>query len=342
MNPSDNLFSFAVVSGGTVDRVLRQDLARVISVVEQAYLAHDDEQSVNPPSQFLRFPDKPEARIIALLADLRADFEVSGMKWIASYPRNIEQSIPRASAVLVLNRRDTGYPFAVMEASIISAVRTAASAALGAEKLGRPDKKAASIGFVGCGLIARYTLDMMMAAGWSFGQVGAFDLRSDSRGAFLEHAASQHRLVTRQAQSAEALLRESDLVVLATTASEPYLQDVSLLAHRPLVLNISLRDLSPDIILASNNVVDDVDHCLKANTSPHLAEQKTNRRDFIHGTIAGVVRGRVALDPEKATLYSPFGMGILDIALGKYVYDKAREAGELRFIDDFFHERKRW
>ncbi|WP_349256538.1 2,3-diaminopropionate biosynthesis protein SbnB [Archangium sp.] len=342
MNQSDNPFSFSVVTGSTVDRVLRQDLARVVSVVEQAYLAHDDEQSVNPPSLFLRFPDNPDARIIALLADLRAGFGVSGMKWIASYPSNIEQGIPRASAVLVLNRRDTGYPFAVMEASIISAARTAASAALGAEKLGRPDKKAASIGFVGCGLIARYILDMMMAAGWSFGGLSAFDLRSDSSSAFLEHAGSVHRLSTRRAESAEALLRGNDLVVLTTTAGQPYLHDVSLLAHRPLVLNISLRDLSPEIILASNNVVDDVDHCLKANTSPHLAEQKTGRRDFINGTIAGVIRNRAVLDPKKPTVYSPFGMGILDIALGKYVYDKAQAAGELLVIDDFFHERKRW
>ena len=34
------------------------------------------------------------------------------------------------------------------------------------------------------------------------------------------------------------------------------------------------------ILLASTNVVDDVEHCLKADTSPHLVEQLTGNRTF--------------------------------------------------------------
>jgi hypothetical protein len=39
--------------------------------------------------------------------------------------------------------------------------------------------------------------------------------------------------------------------------------------HNPLVLHVSLRDLAQEIVLASTNIVDDIEHCLKANTSPH-------------------------------------------------------------------------
>jgi ornithine cyclodeaminase len=46
------------------------------------------------------------------------------------------------------------------------------------------------------------------------------------------------------------------------------------------VLHISLRDLAPEILLASANIVDDIEHCLKANTSPHLTEQLIGNRDF--------------------------------------------------------------
>ena len=91
--------------------------------------------SVNPQSVFLRFPDRPNARIIGLPSHLSAPWEVSGIKWIASYPDNIRAGLPRASAVLIINSHEHGYPLACLEASIISAARTAASAVLAARYL---------------------------------------------------------------------------------------------------------------------------------------------------------------------------------------------------------------
>ncbi|TKD09432.1 2,3-diaminopropionate biosynthesis protein SbnB [Polyangium fumosum] len=332
----DDRFSFSVVTGAVVDRVLRRDLGATVPWVSDAYLAHAAGECTNPPSQFLRFPDRPEARIIALPADVQADVQTSGIKWIASYPGNLARGLPRASAVLVLNRRDTGYPFAVMEASLISAARTAASATIGAEQLGPPGRRAAAIGFLGCGLIARYILDVMFARGWQFGFVGAHDVRGEQADAFLRHAAVGHAGGTWRASTPEELIRRSDLVVFATTSSEPYITDPRIFAHRPLVLHISLRDLAPEIILGANNIVDDVEHCLKAGTSVHLTEQRTGQRSFIHGTIAQVLRGEIALDRDNPTIYSPFGMGMLDVVVGKHVYDEAQEAGELIEIADFF------
>ena len=122
--------------------------------------------------------------------------------------------------------------------------------------------------------------------------------------------------------SAEALIRSSDLVVFATVAAEPHVSDVSWFGHNPVVLHISLRDLAPEILLASTNVVDDVEHCLKADTSPHLVEQLTGSRDFLAGTLEDVMAGRVVVPADRPVVFSPFGLGVLDLAVGKYVYDK--------------------
>jgi ornithine cyclodeaminase len=120
---------FAVISGGQVSAALRGREREITELVEATYRVHGAGDSVNPPSYFLQFPDRPKDRIIALPASIGGSTRVDGLKWISSFPENVAAGIPRASAVLILNDHDTGYPFACLESSIISATRTAASAA---------------------------------------------------------------------------------------------------------------------------------------------------------------------------------------------------------------------
>jgi ornithine cyclodeaminase len=89
-------------------------------------------------------------------------------------------------------------------------------------------------------------------------------------------------------------------------------------------------------------VLDDVEHCMKANTSPHLAEQLTGNRDFVTGTLAEVISGKATLDPDRPTVFSPFGLGVLDLAVGHYLYGQAQRAGRLLELPDFFGEIRRW
>jgi ornithine cyclodeaminase len=268
---------------------------------------------------------------------------VDGLKWISSFPENVAAGIPRASAVLILNDHDTGYPFACLESSIISATRTAGMAALAADWLSRGRRRPTRVGFFGTGLIARYIHTFLAGTGWSFDEIGVHDLSADSAAGFrgyLEQSGTAGRITVHD--SAEQLIRSSDLVVFATVAGQPHVSDRSWFEHNPLVLHVSLRDLAPEILLVSTNIVDDIEHCLKANTSPHLAEQLTGNRDFLHGTLDDVMAGRVAVPADRPLVFSPFGLGVLDLAAGKYVYDEVVRSGELHVVKDFFQELRRY
>jgi ornithine cyclodeaminase len=334
---------FAVVPGAQVQQALQGREKEIVELVEATYRLHSAGDSVNPPSHFLRFRDRPSSRIIALPASIGGKGRVDGLKWISSFPQNVAAGIPRASAVLILNDHDTGYPFACMEGSIISATRTAASAALAADRLSRGRRRPARIGFVGTGLIARYIHTFLGGTGWSFDTIGVHDVSADSAAGFsryVEQSGAPGEIVVHDRP--EPLIRTSDLVVFATVASRPHVCDPSWFAHRPLVLHVSLRDLAPEIVLASANIVDDVEHCLRAQTSLHLTEQRTGNRDFLTGTLADVMAGRATLPADRAVVFSPFGLGVLDLAVGKYVYDEVAGSGELHVIDDFFHELSRY
>jgi N-[(2S)-2-amino-2-carboxyethyl]-L-glutamate dehydrogenase len=334
---------FAVVPGAQVQSALQGREKQIVELVEATYLLHAEGDSVNPPSYFLRFADRPSARIIALPASVGGDVRVDGIKWISSFPDNVAAGIPRASAVLILNDHDTGYPFACMEASVISATRTAASAAAAADWLSRGRSRPTRIGFFGVGLIARYIHTYLAGTGWSFDEIGVHDLSADSAAGFagyLEQSGTTGRVTVHG--SAEEMIRSSDLVVFATVAGQPHVTDPSWFDHHPLVLHVSLRDLAPEILLGAVNLVDDVEHCLKADTSPHLVEQLTGNRDFLLGTLADVMSGRVQVPADRTIVFSPFGLGVLDLAVGKFVYDEVTRSGGLQVVDDFFSELRRY
>ncbi|KQZ38720.1 2,3-diaminopropionate biosynthesis protein SbnB [Duganella sp. Root1480D1] len=335
------MFSFSVVSGVDVKNILESAPQQAIASAELAYLAHHEGKTLNPDSYFLRFPEQKQNRIIALPAAIGEQVDVAGIKWISSFPDNIRQGIPRASAVLVLNDLATGYPFALLEGSLISAARTAASAVLGAYWINGRRRRAASIAFIGAGIIARNIFDMFLADDWSFARMQVHDLTPDSAAAFAAHAQSRHPAMAVETADLAAALG-ADIVVFATTAGTPYVPRATRFAAGQIVLNISLRDLMPESLLDANNLFDDVDHCMKADTSPHLAEQLLGDRRFVSGTLAQLMRAEIVLDGSKPTIFSPFGMGILDLALGKHVLAQARLRGLAREIPGFFGETQRW
>ncbi|MFJ9607734.1 2,3-diaminopropionate biosynthesis protein SbnB [Kitasatospora sp. NPDC101176] len=336
---------FAVVSGAQVHEALNGHEDEVVATVEAAYRLHGEGQTVNPDSYFLRFPDRPSSRIIALPASVKGEVGVHGIKWISSFPENVAAGLPRASAVLILNDAETGYPFACLESSIISAARTAASAALAAARLADArGERPTSVGFFGVGLIARYVHTYLAANGFDFTEIGVHDLSAEHARGFSEYLrrAEGEDVAITVHDKAEQLIRSSDLVVFATVAGEPHVTDPQWFSHNPLVLHVSLRDLSAEIVLDSWNVVDDIEHCMKAGTSPHLAEQQVGHRDFVAGTLYDVLTGGITPPSDRPVVFSPFGLGVLDMAVAKHVYDRVLASGRLHTVPDFFHELKRY
>ena len=335
------MYEFSVIGGKTARRIIEASRPQLVEVVRDTYLAHHAGQSVNPDSYFLRFPDQPADRIIALPAYLGGTADVSGIKWISSFPANIERGIPRASAALLLNDQRTGYPFACLEASQISAARTAASAALAARQL-TGGRRAGKVAVIGAGIIARNIMEFLRAEGWQIDQVVVHDQAEHYAAALADHSARQLGYPSATAPSAAEAVGGADLVVLATTAAEPHITAADAFAPGQVVLNISLRDISPELIAAADNVLDDVEHCLKANTSPHLAEQTYGNRDFVTGTLAQVITGEAVLRGGRPVIFSPFGLGVLDLAVGLHIYRAAKDAHETVEIEDFFGETTRW
>jgi ornithine cyclodeaminase len=242
--------------------------------------------------------------------------------------------------VLILNDLASGYPFACFEGSIISASRTAASAALAAAALaeqrgGRPCR----LGVVGTGLIAKYVYRFLAAMAFNFTEVHIYDQSSARAEEFARHLATVGVAGTTSThQASEGAIRSSDLVLFATTAGTPHVKQPSWFGHHPIVLHLSLRDLAPEVILAGANIVDDVDHCLRADTSLHLTEKLTGNRAHVQATLYDVLTGAWTAPADRTAFFSPFGLGILDLVVAQHVYELALARREITMIDGFFDD----
>ncbi|MGF0171317.1 2,3-diaminopropionate biosynthesis protein SbnB [Streptomyces sp. Marseille-Q5077] len=302
-----------------------------IRTVADAYRVHAQGDTAVPHSVFLRFPGQPRNRIIGLPAYRGGQKPVAGMKWIASFPANIERGIERASASIILNSLETGRPEALIEGSLISATRTAASAALAAEVLTR-GRRPDGLALIGCGVINMEILRHVRAALPGLKTLSLYDSSPQRAAEFAARAAAVlpgAEVVT--LDSAEQALAAHGLVSIATSAIEPHL-DLKAAVPGTVVLHISLRDLLPESLLDAHNIVDDVDHAVRERTSLDLAVQAAGHCEFIDPPI-----GRLLLDegtdeafvpePGRTVVYAPFGLGVLDIALADDVLTAARAQG---------------
>ncbi len=316
-----------VVTAADVASLLDGEDATIMALVAAAYASHGAGRSVVPHSAFLRFPARRD-RIIALPAYLGGAFEVAGLKWIASFPDNVERGLERASGLVVLNSLATGQPRAIVEGALLSAKRTAASAAVAALAL-HAGPAPHTIGMLGCGRINFETLRFLRHVWPCLQHVRVCDLSATRAETFAAHGREAFAEVSFEAVSDWRLLVEGcALVSIATTAMTPHIDD---LGDGPLrtVLHLSLRDLTPRVVLAADNVVDDVEHVCRAETSLHLAERSSGHRRFIRCALSDVLAGTHApkWDYESRTIFSPFGLGILDIAVANFVCDRAEACG---------------
>ena len=326
-----------LLSGREVDALLEGQEREILRVVRLAYEAHARNQTALPFSTFLRFPNDDKNRVIALPAYLGDSFNVAGIKWISSFPGNIGRHMNRASAVIILNSPQTGRPEAIIEGSIISAKRTGASAALAAQQVHNISSET-GFGLIGTGPINFEVLRFLLAAQPQLTNCVVFDPDKTRVSQFVQKCAAEFRnLTVEKAFRLEDVLRSCSLVSIATNASKPHISDLSVCPPGSTILHISLRDLEPEIILACDNIIDDIDHVCRAQTSVHLAEQLAGERTFLRCTLGDILTGLAPprRDADGIAVFSPFGLGILDLAVSSLICDLARHQNTGTVVESF-------
>ena len=129
----------------------------------------------------------PDSFIHAMPAYVPA-LDAAAVKWVSGYPGNQARGFPYIAGLLILNDPETGIPLAVMDATWITAMRTAAASAVAAKHLANPNPQALAV--IGCGVQGRSHVEAMAAAFPSISAVGAYDISAENLDAYVEEMSS--------------------------------------------------------------------------------------------------------------------------------------------------------
>ncbi|TCP67310.1 2,3-diaminopropionate biosynthesis protein SbnB [Baia soyae] len=303
-----------------------------VQVIQNAVLNLKEQNFAQPIKPYLRFKDKTN-RIIAMPAYIGGDFEAAGIKWIASFPKNIDQGIQRAHSVTILNDSDTGKPFATLNTAIVSGIRTASVSGLIIQEFEKVrDLKDVKVGIIGFGPIGQLHLSMVTNL---LGDKIASVTLYDKKGVNQEHIPAEILSKTNIVDSYEEAYQDTDIFITCTVAAEGYIDQKP--KDGALLLNVSLRDFKPQILdYTKSIIVDDWEEVCRENTDIEVMHHERNLQKEDTYSIVDVVchDAMNKLPAEQAVLFNPMGMAIFDVAIATYYYKLAMETGSGVQLDD--------
>ncbi|WP_404799166.1 2,3-diaminopropionate biosynthesis protein SbnB [Bacillus aerolatus] len=302
-----------------------------VTALSRALRLHAKGEFVQPLKPYLRANEKEghiADRIIAMPAHVGGNDPVSGMKWIGSkHDNQAVRGMERASGLIILNDPATNFPIAVMEASLISSMRTAAVTVVAAKYLAK--KGFESVTIIGCGLIASKQVQSLLEQFPQIKEVHLFDLNHESATRFAarwkEQKSSVQFIIH---ETAENAVKQGELIVPCTVADKPYME-YSWLQKGTFVSNISIMDVKKDVFLQADKVV--VDDWDQANREKKIINQLVLEGKFskehLYAELGEIVLGEKAgrENNDEIIVLNPMGMAIEDVASAYEVYRRAVE-----------------
>ncbi|HEX7330040.1 MAG TPA: ornithine cyclodeaminase family protein [Pyrinomonadaceae bacterium] len=271
----------------------------------------------------------PQARgLLGLMSAYRTGEQGAfGLKAITVFPENPAQGKDAHQGAVLLFDRDTGELLALMNASEITAIRTAAVSAVATRLLAREDAERLAI--VGAGVQARTHLTALALVR------SIKNARVVARN--FEHAAELVREMQPQfpfsiepVRTNEEAVRDADLIVTATSSLEPVINKdwISPGAHINAIGTHSpnSREIDSGTMGAARIYVDRRESALNESGDYLLAAKEgVVTPDSILGEIGELLTGSKPgrTTPTEITLFKSLGLAIEDVACANYLHQKA-------------------
>ena len=286
--------------------------------------------------QPLRFVVRPaeSAGLMGLMPAYRSRPEAAyGLKAVCVFPGNPARGLDAHQGAVLLFDGGTGVLRAAVNASAITAIRTAAVSAVATRLLAREDARVLAV--LGAGVQARCHLEAMAVRGFERARVWS---RTPERAAALA-AAAEVPFPVEPAASAEEAIREADVVCTTTSSPEPVVRRGWLAAGAHVnAVGSSIpttRELDTETMAAASLFVDRRESTLNESGDFLFAQREgAIRPEHIRAELGELLTGAAGrTSAEELTVFKSLGLAVEDLAAVEHVYRRAREEGAGTEVD---------
>ncbi|MGH7570645.1 MAG: ornithine cyclodeaminase family protein [Gemmatimonadota bacterium] len=317
-------------------RIIRQDevpallpMEECIEVVEEALRALAVDDAVQPLRRAMWLPDR--SGLLGLMPAHLGPPRTMGVKVISLMPGNHGTELDAHQGAVLVFEAERGRLLAVVDASSITAIRTAAASAVATRALAREDAR--DLAVLGAGVQARSHLEAIPIVR-EIRSVRVWSRSADHARAFARRESERHGMDVRAVATAREAVEDADLVCTTTSATEPVLEGAWLSpgAHVNAVGAClpTARELDAETVLRSRFYVDTREGALH-EAGDFLIPKAAGKVDDDHiaGEIGDVLIGKVPgrRSPDEITVFESLGIGIYDLAAAYRVWRNAEAAG---------------
>ena len=307
----------------------------VMDAIEKAYEIHRKGDYYMPE----RFIAAKEKNMMLYMPCFSSEY--IGTKMLAEFPDNPKNGLPYLSGLMILNDAVTGQPKAIMNGSVLTAMRTGAVGGVGAKYLSKKDSK--SVGLVGCGVQGLHQI-MYVCAVRPIKDVYLYDAFNKDLSGFVNRLSEKlgdDSISIHVCENSTELLKHSDIVVSATQAVDPvYPNDEELLKGKCVIAVGSWRperrEVPDAVFKLINNVYTELPYACEESGDLRIPLEtgvlKQENVKYMEDLIFDEKNG----NPHKhndTTYFKSVGMGLFDLCAAQLVYEKAIEKGIGQKID---------
>jgi len=215
---------FRYLTQEEVARLGGLDMAATVQDMEDVFRLFGAGECELPSKAILRWGDigneHTRGHINAMPGYVGGDYDMAGIKWIACmYANPFQHGLPALSALTILNHPTQGFPLAVMDGTLISAMRTGAVTGVAAKYLARTDSQ--TVGIIGAGVQSRTALMAIKVAIPGVTRVLVHDIHEERSACFCDEMGRRLNIQAESVSSGLDAVSKSDILVTAVSGADP-------------------------------------------------------------------------------------------------------------------------